>query len=294
MGKETKISWTGSTFSPWWGCRKISSGCDNCYAAALDHRLGRSNWIEGKYQTMADKYWNQPLRWNRIAENEGKRHKVFCGSMCDWADSKAPESERERLWELIRKTPMLDWQLLTKRANNITKCLPDDWGFGYDNVWLGVSVEDRKHGLPRIDILRKIPAKVHFLSVEPLLENLGRLNLSGIDWVIVGGESGHGARPMHPDWVRALKVNCEISNTPFFFKQWGEWQDGSAHQTKAKHAVILRDGQYFDYETANEDLKKLRLTDTEYAAQNPTVIAKVGKKNSGSELDGFEVKEWPK
>lgn len=127
MGKETGIDWTDSTFNSWTGCRKISSGCDNCYAEKLDHRLGRKNWVEGEYQTMKDKYWKQPLRWNDEAEITRKRRKVFCGSMCDWADSKGPEDQRERLWELIRKTPMLDWQLLTKRANNIERYLPEDW-----------------------------------------------------------------------------------------------------------------------------------------------------------------------
>lgn len=293
MGKDTEIAWCDHTFNPVWGCRKISPGCDFCYAEIQDHRFG-DHWSPGsEYKQMSPSYWHQPTIWNRNALKLGERKRVFCGSMCDWADSNIPIGTRDDLWDLIRATPMLDWLLLTKRANNIEKYLPDDWGSGYDNVWLGVTVENQKHGLPRIDILREIPAKIHFLSVEPLLEELGTINLDGIDSVIVGGESETKARPMHPDWVRALKVHCEISNTVFLFKQWGEWQDGSAYQTKVKHIVILRDGQYFDYKTAHNDLKKLGLTDTEYATQNPTVMAKVGKKKSGSNLDGIEVNEWP-
>jgi len=141
--------------------------------------------------------------------------------MCDWAASEIAESERTRLWDIIRKTPLLDWQLLTKRADRIATCLPDDWGEGYQNVWLGVSVENRAHGLPRVDHLRKIPAKIKFLSCEPLLEDLGEINLAGIDWVIVGGESGPRARPMEVSWVHNIKDACAAQAVLFFFKQWG-------------------------------------------------------------------------
>ena len=245
MGKNTEISWCESTFSPWWGCRKISSGCDNCYAEALDHRLGRKNWVEGEYQKMKDKYWIQPLNWNKKAVLSGIRHKVFCGSMCDWADSKGPISERERLWELIRATPMLDWLLLTKRAKHIKRYLPEDWGSGYDNVWLGVSVEDQKHGLPRIDILRYTPAKVRFLSVEPLLEDLDHINLDGIDWVIVGGESGPVARPMKKEWVIGVALDCKIfNNVPFFFKQWGRKDNDEANHNVKKGGCLLNGKEF--------------------------------------------------
>lgn len=165
--------------------------------------------------------WRKPARWQRIAEATGIRRRVFCGSMCDWTDKNAPEFQRARLWALIRSTPMLDWQLLTKRAPNIARCLPTDWGAGYENVWLGVTVENRKHGLPRIEYLRRVPAKVRFLSVEPLIEDLGEIDLTGIHWVIVGGESGHGARPMDAAWVESIKRQCEAMGVALFFKQWG-------------------------------------------------------------------------
>lgn len=169
--------------------------------------------------------WAKPVCWNREAQKTGIRRRVFCGSMCDVFDKNAPEGQRERLWELIRNTPMLDWQLLTKRAPNIEKYLPADWGDGYDNVWLGVTVENRRHGLGRMARLKQIPAKVHFLSCEPLLEGLGRVDLAGIDWVIVGGESGPYARPMDIAWVGAIRRQCEAQGVPFFFKQWGGRKD---------------------------------------------------------------------
>jgi protein gp37 len=170
---------------------------------------------------MSEDNWRKPTRWQKSADASNTRRRVFCGSMCDWADKNAPDSERALLWHLIWSTPRLDWQLLTKRAPRIAECLPPDWGTGYENVWLGVTVENRKHGLPRIDHLRSIPARVHFLSVEPLLEDLGDIDLTGIHWVIVGGESGHGARPMASAWVANIQRQCELAGVAFFFKQWG-------------------------------------------------------------------------
>jgi protein gp37 len=174
---------------------------------------------------MSASNWANPLKWQREAERTGIRRKVFCGSMCDWAATEGPATERARLWDMIRRTPMLDWQLLTKRARSIANLLPGDWGNGYANVWLGVSVEDRAHGVPRIDILRRIPAKVRFLSCEPLVGDLGMVDLSGIGWVIVGGESGPNARPMDPDWMLRIKIQCQQQHVPFFFKQWGGRKD---------------------------------------------------------------------
>ncbi len=218
MADTTEISWTDHTFNPWWGCTKVAPGCDNCYAEAWDKRWGGNHWGKGtQLRIMSDANWKKPRQWNRKQPGT----KVFCGSMCDVFDKNAPVGQRERLWDLIRETPDLHWQLLTKRAPNFEKYLPDDWGDGYENVWLGVTVENQKHGLPRIDILREIPAKVRFLSVEPLLENLGFFNLTGIHWVIAGGESGPNARPMYGEWLEMVRKNCNLENVPFFFKQWG-------------------------------------------------------------------------
>ncbi len=141
----------------------------------------------------------------------------------DWCDKDAPEGAIHDLFELIKATPMIDWQLLTKRATRIMECLPDDWGSGYKNVWLGVTVEDMEYGYKRIDELKKIPAKVKFLSAEPLLENLVDVDnkLDGIDWVIIGGESGSGCREMNPEWAESLLMRCRLMNIPVWFKQYG-------------------------------------------------------------------------
>lgn len=150
-----------------------------------------------------------------------ERQRVFCSSMADIFDEEGPADQRERLWQLIRQTPSLDWLLLTKRPQNISKFLPADWNQGYSNVWLGVSVEDRKYGLPRVDVLREIPAAVRFLSVEPLLEDLGVINLAGIHWVIVGGETGSHARSMDLTWVESIIAQCELENVAVWVKQLG-------------------------------------------------------------------------
>ena len=222
MADKTEISWTDSSFNIWWGCSPVGPGCDHCYAAALGKRFGAKHWGKSSSpRILSNSNWLNPPRWQRRAEKSGIVHKVFCGSMCDWADKNGPERERERLWGLICETPMLHWQLLTKRAHNIAKFLPNDWGLGYKNVWLGVTVENRKHGLRRLEVLREIPARIRFLSVEPLLEDLGDLDLSSIDWVIVGGESGPHARKMSSAWVRRIKSQCREQGVPFFFKQWG-------------------------------------------------------------------------
>lgn len=221
MAEGTEIAWTDNTFNPWWGCTKVSPGCDNCYAEAWDKRFGGNHWGKGNNpRTMSEQNWNKPIRWNKESDPNNPT-KVFCGSMCDVFDKNAPEEQRERLWQLIRDTPNLIWQLLTKRAPNIQKYLPEDWGEGYPNVWLGVTCEDNKHGLPRVEQLRLIPAKVRFLSCEPMLEEIHFKNLEGIHWVIGGGESGNYSRILRLPWVDRLHDYCDMYEVPFFFKQWG-------------------------------------------------------------------------
>ena len=223
MADKTAISWTDYTFNPWIGCTKIAPGCDNCYAEKLDARFGGDHWnvkVAPRYTKPGN--WKKVLTWHRKAVTEGKRHKVFCGSMMDWCDKDAPPGALGDLWQLIRDTPMLDWQLLTKRATLIKRCLPDDWGDGYDNVWLGVTVEDMEYGYPRIEALRQIPAKVRFLSCEPLLELLDiEPCLSDMDWVIIGGESGPNYRMMEGYWAESLLIDCQLAGVPVWFKQWG-------------------------------------------------------------------------
>lgn len=240
MADATEIAWTDSTFNPWWGCQSVGAGCDNCYAAALDRRTGGDHFQAGiTPRTMSDENWRKPTRWNRSALKSGVRRKVFCASMCDWADKNAPEGQRERLFSLIRDTSMLDWQLLTKRASNIEKYLPEDWGGGYQNVWLGVTVENRRQGLRRMEMLKNIPATIRFLSIEPLLEDLGALDLAGIHQVIVGGESGNNARAMHPDWARSIRDQCLNQGVPFFFKQWGSHGSDGVKRSKEANGRML-------------------------------------------------------
>lgn len=176
---------------------------------------------------MGDAYWDEPLKWDAEAAagkvgKDGKHWIVFAGDMCDIFDEEGPADARQRMWDLIRRTPNLTWLLLTKRPQNFKKYLPTDWCGGYPNVWLGVTVDDRKHGYPRVDILRKTPAKVRYLSCEPLLEEVGDIDLTGIDWVIVGGESGQGSRAFDVEWARSLCTRCAESNTAFFMKQLGQ------------------------------------------------------------------------
>ncbi len=223
MAAETRIAWTDRTHNPWWGCSSpAGAGCDRCYAATLDRRTGGNHFGIGTAPRLTSpQNRNKPLLWNRQAEASGVRLKVFCGSMMDWTDKNAPAGSRDELWRTIRATPMVDWQLLTKRAPNISAMLPADWGEGYPNVWLGVTVENRRSGLRRMEQLRSIPAKVRFLSAEPLLEDLGELDLTGFHWLIIGGESGIGCRPMDPAWAESLIHRCREQGVSVFFKQTG-------------------------------------------------------------------------
>lgn len=172
MGESSGISWTDHTFNPWWGCVKVSPGCKHCYAEAFSKRVGEAVWGErAPRRFFGDKHWAAPLKWNAKAVKEGVRRRVFCGSMCDWAEDRGDLIyEREKLWELIRATPGLDWLLLTKRPENIAGMLPKDWrAGGYSNVWLGTTVENQEAAEKRLSVLLEVPAVVHFASMEPLL-----------------------------------------------------------------------------------------------------------------------------
>ena len=222
MGDKTIISWTEHTWNPWRGCTKISSGCQNCYMFTAQHRqqLRTGNfemWNPEKVQRTTT--WRDPLRWQRLAALAGRTEMVFTCSWSDWFHPAADEW-RSDAWKLIRACPHLHFQILTKRAERMARHLPEDWSAGYPNVWLGVSVESRAN-LWRLDDLRRIPARVRFLSAEPLLEDLEltAAHLEGIHWMIAGGESGPGFRPMLHDWARHLRDLCRSLGVAFFFKQ---------------------------------------------------------------------------
>jgi protein gp37 len=224
MSENSAIAWTDHTFNPWHGCTKVSRECQNCYAEPFAKRFGVEWGPTAARREFGDAHWNEPLRWNRKAEKTRKRAKVFCGSMCDvFEDRPGLDEMRVRLWELIEATPWLDWLLLTKRPENARAVLPTieigGWETPrFDNIWLGATVGCRE-SLPRVDVLRELPATVRFLSCEPLLEDLGGIDLSGIGWLIVGAESSARARPMELSWVRSLRDQCERAAAAFFFKQ---------------------------------------------------------------------------
>jgi len=222
MAENSKIEWTDHTFNPWIGCQKVSPGCDRCYAEALmDKRYGRVTWgPHGERIRTSPGNWKKPLQWAKAARATGHRPRVFCASLADVFDNKAPKLALFDLFTLIWGTPELDWLLLTKRPENIRKMLPEDWGAGYPNVWLGTTCEDQAAYDRRWPILAAAPAAVRFISYEPAI---GPLNLPTTgpypDWIICGGESGQGARFMQPDWARDLMNQCAEVGVAFFMKQ---------------------------------------------------------------------------
>ena len=233
MATQSRIEWTEQTWNPTTGCTKISPGCKHCYAETMAHRLhamGAPGYEDGFQLTLHPERLSQPL-------NRKKPTVYFVNSMSDLFHEDIPDSFLDQVMDVIRGTPQHTYQILTKRAERLPgyfanrDCPP--------NVWLGVSVEDRHYGLPRIDQLRQVDASIRFLSVEPLLEDLGPMNLDGIHWVIVGGESGPKARPMQAEWVANVQRQAEAVGTAFFFKQWGTWgADGRKRGKKANGRVF--------------------------------------------------------
>lgn len=235
MAENSNIEWTDHTFNPWIGCTKVSPACDNCYAETWAKRFGTAEWGTGKDRVKTKPAnWEKPIRWNAEAAKNGKRYRVFCASLADVFDNEVDPAWRNELLDLIEATPNLDWLLLTKRIGNVRKMLGS--AELPDNVWLGISVVNQEEAARDIPKLIGIKAKVRFLSMEPLLgpvelralkvDHDGRMNAllhDRIQWVIVGGESGTNARPMHPQWALDLRDQCAEFNVPFLFKQWGEW-----------------------------------------------------------------------
>lgn len=232
MGETTSISWTDHTFSPWWGCARVSPGCEHCYAEAFAKRTGNLVWgKQADRRILSDNHWKQPYKWNRAAEASDRRHKVFCASMADVFEDRADILEqRERLWTVIDSTPWLDWQLLTKRPQNVLGMVPRLWLTRWPpNVWLGTTVEDQKRADERIPHLLRVPARVRFLSCEPLLGPVDLWPLvpvGEIQWVIIGGESGPKHRPMAVEWAEATCRSAELSDAKVFVKQAGGARPG--------------------------------------------------------------------
>ncbi|SHN77483.1 protein gp37 [Desulfitobacterium chlororespirans DSM 11544] len=281
MAENSRIEWTDHTWNPWQGCHPVSPGCDHCYMYRDKNRYGQD---PATVKRSSNQTFRSPLKL--------KSGLVFT---CSWSDFFIEEADewREEAWEIIRKTPQLTYQILTKRPVNIVDRLPSDWGNGWPNVWLGVTAENQEQADKRIPLLLRIPAAVRFVSVEPML---GPINLMYIDhdwqtnaltgkqfdmgrpwkdtgklaWVICGGETGPGARPMHPDWVRDLRDQCRATDVPFLFKQWGEY-------APCDHfSGILTPGPVISLD-----------------GQPNGLMAKVGKVKAGRLLDGRTWDEFP-
>lgn len=308
MSEVTNIEWADSTFNPWEGCTKVGPGCDNCYAENRNARFAGGaaiNWGPGapRRRTSASN-WHKPIAWNAQAADffraHGRNRRVFCASLADVFDNAVDPQWRADLFELIAATPNLDWLLLTKRIGNVGNMLPVPFDFDrhFPNVWIGATIVNQAEADRDIPKLLEVPARVRFLSMEPLLGPVdltdlvqkagpGEHHFSALDcdvetaddewggatvnWVIVGGESGPNARPMHPDWARGLRDQCEAAGVPFLFKQWGEWAqaDGPAFMTaggKRSDLYVCMWGE----------------------------MARVGKKAAGRLLDGRTWDGFPK
>ncbi len=236
---DSKIEWTEQTWNPVTGCTKVSPGCKHCYAETMAQRLramGATGYHNGFALTLHEERLQQPLR-------RKKPTVYFVNSMSDLFHEEVPDAFIEQVLSVADRTPQHTYQVLTKRAERLPlffqqRSIPR-------NIWLGVTVEDRRYGLPRIDYLRQVNARIRFLSVEPLLEDLGSIHLEGIHWVIVGGESGPYARPMCPEWALNVRNQCEIANVAFFFKQWGGWGADGVRRAKKRNGRLLA-GQTWD------------------------------------------------
>lgn len=315
MAENSAIEWTDHTFNPWVGCTKVGPGCDHCYAEGWAKRAGKAAGVEwgGDRRRTSAATWQQPVKWNRLSEqwvrNGGQRTRVFCASLADVFDNDVPPVWRADLFELIHKTPHLDWLLLTKRIGNAWKMMADAIGVSQvslklplPNVWIGATVVNQAEADRDIPKLLAVPARVRFLSIEPMLGPIdlerprpgpdldqGGGNMicqpwliqSGIDWVICGGESGAGARPMHPDWARSLRDQCASAGVPFLFKQWGEWVPADDNsQGVIPVTEIVGDVDW-------QEGKRVRV---QWLSPNDSIVghsfARLGKKAAGRVLDG--------
>jgi protein gp37 len=281
MAEHTEIAWADSTFNPWIGCTKVGPGCDHCYAEArMDKRLHHVQWGLGQPRSRTQT-WGQPVKWNREHEHffkkHGRRQRVFCASLADVFDNEVAPIWRADLFQLIDATPHLDWLLLTKRIGNVSKMLTEILRPGTmpKNVWLGATVVNQEEADRDIPKLLATPARVRFLSMEPLL---GPVDLQrafrpvcdhgsvpgpggvggvtcpacegfgcrrGVDWVIVGGESGPHARRLNGDHARSLRDQCAAAGVPFLFKQWGDIDERGIRMGKKASGRVL-DGVVHD------------------------------------------------
>ncbi|HKY81687.1 MAG TPA: phage Gp37/Gp68 family protein [Sphingobium sp.] len=289
MAENTKIEWAHHTFNPWIGCTKVGPGCDNCYAADLSKvRLGVP-WGPGEPRRhTAASTWKQPRAWNNRAAKLGIRYRVFCASLADVFDNEVPAEWRAELFQLIRETPHLDWLLVTKRIGNAVKMAEAAGGLP-DNVWLGATMVNQaewdrdiwklKHAVEHLG------ARYSFVSIEPLLGPINPSVAELPDWVIVGGESGPRARPMHPDWARSLRDQCDAAGVPFLFKQWGEWE---ASLDRDRDDPDWRANYTNDYVDHGKSRWLNLAGGCGFHGERFHVMRRVGKKAAGRLLDGVQ------
>ena len=305
MGLNTEISWTDHTANLWIGCSKVHSGCDNCYAEKMNHRFGHNNWGNNSPRRIVETVWHELDKMQRNAHKNNTMHTVFVGSMMDIFEKPMPLIDksgadvedistadiRNKFFNDITygKYPNLIFLLLTKRPGNINKYIPEQWRLNGPpkNVMFGTSVSDQKSANDLIPKLAAVEG-YKFLSIEPLLGEIDitkkTINYTStwqplsfievVDWVIVGGESGFGARPMDPKWVVSLQEQCAVAKVPFFFKQWGEWHP---------MGQLLADGS----------INCMDKGEKHGLWHDPTLSSKVGKKAAGSYLNGRKIKQLP-
>ena len=313
MAANSNIEWCDATFNPWIGCTKVSPGCDHCYAARQDahRRWTPEGWGGPRRRT---KTWGDPVKWNAAHEaffaEHGRRQRVFCASLADVFDNQVPVQWRVDLFRLIAETPNLDWLLLTKRIGN-ARAMIDEACSGvlsarlptktplwpWPNVWLGATAVNQEEADRDVPKLLQVPARVRFLSVEPMLgpitlsdflPEMRRLREAGrphnaVHRVICGGESGPGARPMHPDWARSLRDQCAAAGVPFLFKQWGEFA-----VAKLSNVDAAREDRFIELDGTDS-------TDwpIDRHSAGTAHMVRLGKKAAGRLLDGVEHNGFP-
>lgn len=248
---ETQIEWTDATWNPVAGCKIMSAGCTNCYAMEMARRLDAMG-VE-KYKGLTRRSGKRTI-WNGVVREDPealdiprrwkKSRKIFVNSMSDLFHEAVSEAFIARVWKVMRETPRHHFQILTKRPDRMADVLGRVAPDALPNVWLGTSVENSEV-VSRLDDLRRVPAEIRFVSFEPLIGSVGPLSLSGIDWAIVGGESGRSARPINEEWIDEIYLECETAGTAFFFKQWGTWGKDNKRRSKKANGREYR-GQTWD------------------------------------------------